>query len=259
MTQFNIKDYFKKELVLDKGHVELIDGMVMEPMLKVINAARVSFNKQVNVLSEKDEKLIKFLIDHEHFSTLRHSYFTFRVKAPLCVFRQWWKYQIGSSWIENEEFTSNSIEIHDTSWNEESGRYVEFTPEFYIPTTIRIQSKDNKQGSEGKLESIETDRSQFFDGTIKITTEDPVKFFENSCMRQYANYTLLVSQGAAKEQCRMLLPQNLYSECIWTCSLQTILFFLHQRLKEDAQWEIRQYANSVHNLVKPLLIQNIVI
>lgn len=242
MTEFNIKNHFKKLEVLDKGHVELIDGMVTDPMLKIVNSARVSFLKEQKELTGKDEKLIRFLIEHEHFSTLRHSYFSFRIKAPLCVFRQWWKYQIGSEWVESENI--GSIQIPDTSWNEASGRYVEFEPDFYIPECIRLQSKDNKQGSFGKLEFLT-------DGT------SPVDFFKGACELQYQNYKAIVDAGGAKEQARMLLPQNIYSECIWTCSLQTILFFLHQRLKEDAQWEIRQYAQAVRTLVGPMFLGDI--
>lgn len=260
MTTFNIKDHFRKIDVLDKGHVELMDGMITDPMLKVINSARVSFLKETTELTDRDRKLIKFLVDHEHFSTLRHSYFSFRVKAPLSVFRQWWKYQIGSEWVENENV--GSIEIPDTSWNEASGRYVEFEPEFYIPEVIRIQSKDNKQGSHGKLGLINPYYSSDTenDGPMPAIAHatDPVDFFKASCERQYSDYKTLVAQGAAKEQARMLLPQGIYSECIWTCSLQTIMFFLHQRLKEDAQWEIREYAKAIHELVKPLLVDGLI-
>ena len=244
---FDISQYFKKAPVLDKGYVELIDGMVTHPMLKVVNSARVSFLKETKELSTKDEKLIKFLIDHEHFSTLRHTYLSFRVKAPICVFRQWWKYQIGSEWVENE--TVGSIKIPETNWNEASGRYVEFEPEFYIPSVIRVQSKDNKQGSAGALETL-----IFSKETDYLT---PVEFFEASCRRQYNDYRRLVELGGAKEQARMLLPQNVYSECIWTCSLQTILFFLHQRLKADAQFEIREYAGGIKSLISPFVLEGI--
>lgn len=235
---FNIKDHFKSLTVLDKGEISLIDGMVSDPLLKIVNAARVSFAKESFELSERDLKLINFLYKQEHFSTFRHSYFSFRVKAPISTFRQWWKYQIGSEWIENENV--GSIQIPETNWSEESGRYVEFVPEFYIPASIRIQSKDNKQGSHGKLEKL-------------TNGEDPVEFFKNGCLEQYERYKYLVANGAAKEQCRGLLPQNIYSGCIWTASLQTILYFLHQRLKSDAQWEIRQYALATKNLMMPLL------
>lgn len=237
-SEFNIKDFFGTKKVLDKGHVELIDGMICDPRLKIVNAARVSFNKEVKELSEKDIKLISFLHEHEHYSTFRHSYFSFRIKAPLSVFRQWWKYQIGCDWIENENI--GTIQIPETNWNEASGRYVEFEPDFYVPEEIRIQSKINKQGSEGKLLSL-------------ANGEDPVKYFEDSCNLMYDRYQYLIKSGAAKEQSRLLLPPNIYSECIWTCSLQCILYFLHQRLKDDAQFEIREYAKAVAKLITPII------
>jgi thymidylate synthase (FAD) len=599
MNDFDIKKFFGTVKVLDKGHIELCDGMVCDPRLKIVNAARVSFNKEIKELSDKDIKLIDFLFKHEHFSTFRHSYFTFRIKAPLFVFRQFWKYQIGCDWVENENV--GTIQIPETNWNEaclapdslvyfrvmwgnkkdkekitisniyrrfhsnreklnklniivfdeknnifttskikdvinrgvqdvykitldnkkaivctknhrvltsggwtsveeclapktmssgniafnagvafatngvkyagngsyqkyewlkscrehgmsvsdmateakcsyhtirkwlkindlrfdksetqykpgsipwnkgltyeghrpsqstieaikkarsgpnsnfwkggiytprrmitawnksiskdlfakynyicqkcttrggklqvhhiipvwydetkaydinnvvplckechntihknkeeiqfaknyniildptksrrkkpilkntikysnvvsieyvgkqqcydleidgenknfvcdgvvvhNSGRYVEFEPEFYIPEEIRIQSKNNKQGSEGKL-------------GVLSGGEDPVKFFEDACNETYSKYIYMIKSGAAKEQARSLLPQNIYSECIWTASLQCVLYVLHQRLKSDAQYEIRQYAKSIANLMTPIL------
>ena len=235
---FDITQHFHKLSVLDKGHVDFFDGMVSDPKIKIANAARVSFHKEVQELSDKDIKLINFLYKNEHFSTFRHSFFSFRVKAPLMVFRQWWKYSIGSEFIENENV--GTIELPETNWNEVSGRYVEFEPEFYIPNEIRIQSKSNKQGSDGKLLALQ-------DG------EDPIKFFDDSCNILYGRYMYMVKSGAAKEQARSLLPQNIYSECVWTCSLQCLLYFLHQRLKSDAQFEIRQYAKAIAELIMPLL------
>ncbi|MBF0572118.1 MAG: FAD-dependent thymidylate synthase [Candidatus Omnitrophica bacterium] len=237
-NKFNISEFFGKKEVLDKGHVELFDGMIMDPKLKIVNAARVSFSKEVFELSDKDVKLIEFLHKHEHYSTFRHSYFSFRIKAPLLVFRQFWKYQIGCDWVENENI--GTIQIPETNWNEMSGRYVEFQPEFYIPKEIRVQSKNNKQGSEGKLQFLSEG-------------EDPIIYFEQSCLNAYERYEYMVKSGAAKEQARALLPQNIYSECVWTCSLQCVLYVLHQRLKKDAQFEIRQYALAIANLMYPLL------
>lgn len=235
---FDPTQFFKTQPVLDHGHIELFDAMVQDPRIKIANAARVSFGKQVTELTERDIKLISFLYQHEHFSTFRHSYFSFRVKAPLMVFRQWWKYQVGCEWVENENV--GAIEIPSTSWNEASGRYIEFAPEFYIPETIRLQSKDNKQGSHGQL-------TQLSGG------EDPVGFFAEGCRLAYDRYRYLIDSGAAKEQTRMLLPQNIYSECVWTPSLQCLLYFLHQRLKPDAQWEIREYAKTLATIMMPLL------
>jgi|ERR1700722_718183 len=237
-SEFDIKKFFGSCKVLDKGHVELCDGMVCDPKLKIANAARVSFQKETKELTEKDIKLINFLYEHEHFSTFRHSYFSFRIKAPLLVFRQFWKYQIGCDWVENENI--GTIQIPETNWNEMSGRYVEFAPEFYIPEEIRIQSKINKQGSEGKLAALSNG-------------EDPVKFFEESCNFMYEKYLYMIKSNAAKEQARSLLPQNIYSECMWTCSLQCLLYVLHQRLKPDAQFEINQYAKAIAHFVVPIL------
>lgn len=237
-NNFDIRSFFGKKQVLDKGHLELFDGMVQDPKLKIVNAARVSFNKEVYELSEKDIKLIDFLYKHQHYSTFRHSYFSFRMKAPLAVFRQMWKYQIGCDWVENENV--GTIQIPETNFNEMSGRYVHFEPEFYIPEEIRIQSKDNKQGSDGKLNSL-------------TNGEDPVKFFEQMCNEVYQKYDYMVKSGAAKEQARFLLPQNIYTECVWTASLQCILYVLSQRLKKDAQFEIREYAKALLQLMKPIL------
>ena len=238
MEKFDLTKYFAKIEVLDKGSVELIDGTMGDPNLKVVNSARVSFNKESSEFVEKDRKLVRFLYDHGHFSTYRHSFYTFRVKAPLFVFRQWWKYQIGSSWVHDD--LGANIEIPETNWNEVSGRYVNLEPDFYIPNSFRKQSNNNKQGSEGEV-------SCFIDGIELIS------FFENECNRLYDAYQKLISVGVGKEMARMLLPQNIYSECIWTCSLQTLVHFFQQRLKDDAQYEIREYAFAVYRLLYPFM------
>lgn len=239
MEKFDVRKHYRKIDLLDKGFLELIDGPAEDPKTKIVNAARVSFLKETKDLRNRDIKLINFMNDHGHYSVFRHSYFTFRWKAPLFVFRQAWKYQIASHWEEDGEVGGGGIVIPETNWNEASGRYVKFEPEFFIPEWIRVQSKDNKQGSEGRLEELPNG-------------EDPVKFFENRCMDQYEAYKYMVDAGAAKEQCRALLPQGLYTQCIWTCSLQTIMFVLHQRLKKDAQWEIKQFGIALRDLVQPI-------
>lgn len=245
--KFDIGEHLGKVVqVLDKGRVELIDGMVTNPLLKIVNSARVSFLKESRSLSEKDVNLIKFLLREEHTSPLRHSYFSFRIKAPLCVLRQWWKYQVGSEWVESDTFTdAGSVEILPGGWSEASGRYVEFSPEFYVPEVFRRQSKNNKQGSEGEVLLLPDGRA-------------PKDVYLEACARHFQDYSVLVQGGVAKEQARMLLPQSLYSECIWTCSLQTVLHFLHQRLKKDAQWEIRQYAQGIRDLVLWALLPEMV-
>lgn len=242
---FDIRDHFKKVDVLDKGFVELIDGMVTEPCLKVVNAARVSYDKESKELSDKDIKLVSFLMNAGHYSTFRHSYFSFRIHMPLFVARQWWKYQIGCEWAEAQDDYSfgNAIEIADTSWNEQSFRYVEFKKQYHIPTILRKQSKINKQGSEG---SVDTEIGERLIG----------KYVER-CNESFDLYDEMVQMGVAKEQARLVLPASVYTQCIWTLSLQSLLHFFSQRLKEDAQFEIREYAQAMKQLMIPVMGEDI--
>ena len=108
-------------------NVNLID--VMGTDLSVVNAARVSFAKVSNELSDKDEKLIKYLAKHNHWSPFGHASLQFRIKAPIFVARQLVKHQVG------------------LVWNEVSRRYVDDEPEFYIPSEWRLKADDKKQGS----------------------------------------------------------------------------------------------------------------
>ena len=106
--------------VLDKGYVRLVD--VMGSDLSVVNSARVSYDKQVDELGDKDTGLIRFLAREGHTSPFRHASLQFEVYAPLMVARQWWKYIIGSSHQDNM-----------AAWNESSRRYITEEPEFYDP------------------------------------------------------------------------------------------------------------------------------
>ena len=110
--------------VLDKGYVRLVDSLGSD--LSVTNAARASFNREVEALGEKDVSLINFLVKNKHDSVLRHSALTFEVYAPLEVARQWYKHAVGSAHLE-EQF----------GWNEVSRRYVVEEPEYYFPEEWR--------------------------------------------------------------------------------------------------------------------------
>lgn len=204
--------------VLDKGFVALVDSMGSD--LSVVNAARVSFGKQVSELRPRDKKLIKYLWEHKHSSPFRHASLQFHIKAPIFVLRQWMKHQVGCS------------------WNEISGRYVEFDYEYYTPSHFRVQSKDNKQGSEGAVDATTEQLAQ--------------KIYWESCDKAMQNYSELLNMGVCKEQARMVLPLNLYSECYWTCSLQAAIHFLKLREDSHAQWEIQEFARAVRELITPL-------
>jgi thymidylate synthase (FAD) len=202
--------------VLDKGFVRLVDAMGSD--LSVVNAARVSFGKRKESFEEGDAKLIAYLAKHEHTSPFRHAYLQFHVKAPIFVFRQWMKHQVGCS------------------WNEISGRYVEFADdEFFVPATFRQQAKVNKQGSEGEIAegNSAAARAAYLD----------------ACRNAVAQYKAMLELGVCREQARCVLPLGLYSEVYWTTSLQAAAHFVRLRSEGHAQWEIQQYAAAVRDLM----------
>ncbi len=228
------------------GFVALVDRMQVDPALKVVNAARISYSKQKDEYDDRDRKLAGFLWEHGHTSPYRHSFYTFHWKAPLFVFRQAFKYQVGSGWrtyeVDGVEVPVGVFDVmFDTdkgcSWNEVSGRYVQWEPEFYVPGVMRANPQHgNKQASE--------DLGADFDHA----GEREAMLAE--CRRAFDDYRARIDRGVAKEIARMLLPQNLYSQAYWTVSLQGVMHFLDQRLKPDAQYEIRRYAEAVYELVR---------
>ena len=202
--------------VLDRGFVQLVDCMGGD--LSVVNAARVSYGKRKEAFDEKDTKLIRYLATHEHTSPFRHAYLQFHVKAPIFVFRQWMKHQVGCS------------------WNEISGRYVEFPEdEFHVPSLFRQQAVVNKQGSEGAVADQKAATAAYLD----------------SCKASVAAYKQLLELGVCREQARCVLPLGLYSEVYWTTSLQAVAHFIRLRSESHAQWEIQEYARAVRALVEP--------
>ena len=112
--------------------ITLVDKMGTD--LSVVNAARVSYSKTKKVFDQKDEKLIKYLAEHAHWSPFAHASLQFRIKAPIFVARQLVKHQVG------------------LVWNEVSRRYVDFPPELYQPDAWRGRPVNSKQGSDGTVE-----------------------------------------------------------------------------------------------------------
>jgi len=250
MTQI---DYLKDGISL----ISLVDRMEKDPALKVSNSARISYNKTKQEFDEKDKKLTKFLWNHEHTSPFRHSYFTFHIKLPLFVARQLMKYQVGSGFrtfeVDGEEV---SLEIFDhfydtdkgCSWNEISGRYTQTSEQFYIPKEMRSNPPHgNKQASEGYVNPLDQEDHDY------LHEKEAVILMQHHAEWSLEKYNILIKNGVAKEIARMILPQNIYTECYWTLSLQAIIHFLHQRLKPDAQYEIRMLAEGVYELMQETL------
>ncbi len=212
----------KKE-VLDKGFVEVIDKLGSD--LTVVNSARVSFGKRKDKFDESDRKLVRFLAKNKHWSPFRHMMVQFHIKAPEFVMRQWYKHVVGI------ETTPSSL-AKDHAWNEISGRYVPVS-DFYVPVNWRRQSENNKQASEGSIEDQQT----------------AVEIFGCVMDEILRSYQKLLDAGVAKEQARMILPLNQYTEVYWTASFQAIMNFIDLRDEATAQWEIQQFAKALKELM----------
>lgn len=209
-----------------KMNVEHVDHMGSD--VNVVNAARVSFAKETQEFDPiKDEKLINYLAKHNHWSPLAHTSISIRVKAPIFMARQFVKHQIG------------------LVWNEESRRYIDDTPEFYLPQVWRGRPTNAKQGS--SLEIIQTSLFQACDGEMPIS--EMAKVFVEDALTVYED--LLVS-GVAPEQARMFLPQNTMTNWIWTGSLVAFARVCKLRLDSHAQVEAQELAGLIHDVVSPL-------
>lgn len=215
--------------VLDVGHVELMESFGDE--LTIVNAARVSFGSESEAFGNRDKKLMKYLYENKHFSPFRHVVFRLRIKAPEFVLRQAYKHVVG---IE----TTASSSCKDHAWNEISGRYKP-VESFYTPDVWRRQHSSSKQASSGPVSTeANTKASEIFRRAMDATK---------------GAYKELLSLGVAKEQARILLPMNQYTEVIWTCSLQALLNFIELRDHDHAQEEIRVYAIACKQIMASVL------
>jgi len=189
------------------GDIELIDSMGSD--IDIVNAAKVSVGKQVDVLGIKEIKLLKYLYDHKHTSPFEMVELKFRVKAPLFVIRQWQRHR---TW----------------SYNEVSRRYTSDRMEFYYPSRMRKQAQFNRQSSLPKV--------------FQLGYEDDIARHTQAA---YGLYTCMLDSGVCREQARMVLPQNMMVEMVAKVDLRNLLHFLELRLADGAQIEIQLYAMAI--------------
>ena len=209
-----------------KSSLRLLDSMGNS--LSVVNDARQSFDAESAEWTERDGKLLRYLAKHHHTSPFRGVVFKWSVKAPLFVARQWWKHTVASTFVDDQ-----------LGWNEKSFRYCAADEaEFYIPTEFLQQSNDNRQASAGPLTS--KDQSLAFAQYAQAV---------EACKQAYAGLLLM---GVSKEQARAVLPSALYTQFVWTCSLQALFHFISLRIGKGAQGEIVAYAKALLELGKPV-------
>jgi len=192
--------------------VNLVDKMGSD--LSVVNAARVSFAKTHEEFEEeKDERLIKYLAKHNHWSPFGHAQLQFHIKASIFVARQLVKHQVG------------------LVWNEVSRRYVDDEPEFYEPNEWRKAAENKKQGSSDE------------------TVEYSIKSAHQWARQCYSN---MLGLGIAPEMARMVLPQSTYTEWYWSGTLYAFARVCNLRCKPDAQKETRIIADEISALAREL-------
>ncbi len=207
--------------VLDKGFLELTAHCADD--LSVVNAARVSFNSHTEVMSEREEGLIRFLMRERHGTPFEHNYLRFRVKAPIFVFREWHRHRVGHS------------------YNEWSARYSRLAPEFYIPEEGTVVTQTGKPGHYQFEQLNEDDAKTYRD------------WLQDFCTLSYELYEKSIELGVARQQARAFVPVTMYSEMIWSCNARSLMHFLGLRNHPNAQAEIREYAQAAELIFRDLM------
>lgn len=207
--------------VLDHGFVRLVDYMGDD--LAIVRAARVSHNADWRAGDDegKDERLIRYLLKNKHTSPFESVVFTFEVKAPIFIFRQWHRHRM---W----------------SYNEISARYTELDEGFYVPKKehITTQSANNKQQRTTEQHPC----AHMFAVMMAAQAQD--------CFRTYKK---LLEDGCPRELARSVLPVSSYSRMFATVDLHNLMHFLRLRLHSHAQYEIQVYARAIVELIEPVV------
>ena len=203
--------------VLDKGFVRLVDYLGSDQ--RIVQSARVSYGEGTKTYRQ-DKGLINYLMRNDHTSPFEQVVFTFHIKAPIFVARQW-------------------VRHRTARMNEISGRYSVMKDEVYAPSAdaIALQSEDNKQGrkEEPVDEALAARVSALLSANAKNT---------------FDTYHELLDLGIARELARINLPLSIYTEFYWEIDLHNLFHFLQLRLDYHAQREIREYAEVMLELVR---------
>ena len=206
----------KQIKVLDDGFVRLVDTMGDDKA--IVQAARVSYGAGTKSVSE-DEGLIRYLMRHHHSTPFEMCEIKLHVRVPMDAWRQWIRHRTANV---NEYSTRYSLAIDQSAKTKED--------------EWRLQSSMNKQGSEGFLSKEE--------GTL--LTQEEEKLHSDI----WSIYNSRIEKGVAREQARKDLPLSTYTEAYWKIDLHNLLHFLRLRLDPHAQYEIRQYAEAIAQIVK---------
>jgi thymidylate synthase (FAD) len=207
----------KEYKVLDKGFIRLVDYCGSDS--RIVQAARISYGDGTKSYRE-DKGLINYLLRNDHSSPFEQVNFTFHVKMPIFVARQWIRHRTGRV-------------------NEISGRYSVMSDECYRPDYkhINMQSLDNKQGRKNECVDLET-------------ANKVLEKFEQDKKLIFDNYNQILDMGIARELARIDLPLSLYTQWYWQMDLRNLFHFLELRLDPHAQYEIRAYGEVILQMIE---------
>lgn len=200
--------------VLDHGFVAYVDHMGGD--LRITNCARV---QEEEWRGKQDEKLIHYLWKNRHTSPFEHVVFTFDVKAPIFVFRQWHRHRMAS-------------------YNEISARYQPLPDEFYVPE-LRDIGLQHPKSHQSRIEDAENPHAEEIQDEMRA-------------VQQYAHdvYQKLLGLGCPRELARTVIPVGTYSRMYTTVNLHSLLHFLTLRMDAHAQMEIRVYAEAMFQIIE---------
>lgn len=200
------------------GRIELINYMGND--ITIVNAARVSFKKEIDKIEINDIKLLNYLAKNNHFTPFTHGQIQLRIKMPIFVARQWFKSNIG------------------ISRNEISRRYISEEPSFYIPEYFRNKpDKSIKQGSVDIKNGLSSHFSKRYFSVISNSKQI---------------YDDMIRAGIAPEMARMILPQSMHTEFIETGSLFAYFRIWNLRQDKHAQLEIQWFANEIDKIISEI-------
>lgn len=211
----NIIDNHEPIDYLDHGFVRYIDHLGSD--LRIVETARTCYNSPSKG-PDQDRKLLRYLFTHRHTSPFELCSVTFNIKLPIFVMRQF---------VRHRTFRLNEM----------SARYTKLPQDFYIPTLWRSQDTKNKQGSQYNSE---------------LPHQELTESVTNFCDSAYQLYESLIHTGVAREQARMVLPVNIYTEIYVDCDIHNLLHFLYLRSDNHAQLEMQELAHILLDIVEHL-------
>ena len=195
--------------LFEHGFVRLDEAMASD--LSVVNAARVSFAKRKEEMDNSDAHLVRFLMRERHGTPFEHNAFRFHIRCPIFVAREWFRHRIGS-------------------FNEESARYHQLEPAFYVPSPEDVRTQVGRPGAY-MFEAVDNEAAEQVRESLAAHYEET-----------YTRYERLLESGLAKELARSVLPLGIFTQFYWTVNARAFMNFLSLRAHDTAQLEIRRYA-----------------